>query len=130
VTRNERGFTVVEVLIAVIVLGVGITALVGSAAMVTRMVGRGQSETRAAETANRRLESLRLLAWSTTPRCNAGGFNSGGPVTTPNGIRERWIVSVAVVSSGGARVGTITDTVTHRTARGTHTDVLSTRVEC
>ncbi len=128
-TRNQRGFTVVEVLIAVIVLGVGITALVGSAAMVTRMVGRGQSETRAAETANRRLESMRLLAWSTNPRCTAGGFTSGGPVTA-NAIRERWIVSVAVVSSGGARVGTITDTVTHRTARGTHTDVLSTRVEC
>lgn len=127
--RNQRGFTVVEVLIAVIVLGVGITALVGSAAMVTRMVGRGQSETRAAETANRRLESMRLLAWSTDPRCTAGGFTSGGPVTV-NAIRERWIVSVAVVSSGGARVGTITDTVTHRTARGTHTDVLSTRVEC
>ena len=128
-TRNERGFTVVEVLVAVMILGVGITALVGSAAMVTRMVGRGQSETRAAEAANRRLESLRLLAWSTTPRCTAGGFASGGPVTT-NSIRERWIVSIAVVSSGGARVGTVTDTVTHRTARGTHTDILSTRIEC
>ena len=122
-TRSERGFTLVEVLIAVVVLGIGVVALAGSAAMVTRMVGRGQSETRAAETATRRIESLRLLAWSTTPRCTAGGFASGGPITV-NSIRERWIVTVA------GSVGTVTDTVTHRTARGTHTDVLSTRIEC
>jgi len=121
--QSERGFTLVEVLIAVIVLGIGVTALVGSSALVTRMVGRGISETKAAEAANRRLESLRLLAYQTSPRCTAGGFASGGPTTT-NTIRERWIVSVA------AKVGTITDTVTHRTAKGTHTDVITTRVEC
>jgi len=121
--QSERGFTLVEVLIAVVVLGIGVTALVGSSALVTRMVGRGISETKAAEAANRRLESMRLLAYSTNPRCTAGTFVSGGPTTT-NTIRERWIVSVA------AKVGTITDTVTHRTAKGTHTDVITTRVEC
>jgi prepilin-type N-terminal cleavage/methylation domain-containing protein len=121
----ERGFTLIEVLIAVVILGVGVTALVGSSAMVTRMVGRGISETKAAEAANRRLESMRLLAYSTTPRCTAGGFASGGPSTT-NTIRERWIVTV----SAATRTGTITDTVTHRTAGGTHTDVITTRVEC
>jgi prepilin-type N-terminal cleavage/methylation domain-containing protein len=121
--QSERGFTLVEVLIAVVVLGIGVMALVGSSALVTRMVGRGISETKAAEAANRRLESMRLLAYSTSPRCTAGTFVSGGPQTT-NLIRERWIVSVA------SKVGTITDTVTHRTAKGTHTDVLTTRVEC
>jgi prepilin-type N-terminal cleavage/methylation domain-containing protein len=123
VTRSERGFTLVEVLIAVVVLGIGVVALAGSAGMVTRMVGRGQSETRAAETATRRIEALRLVAWSTTPRCTAGGFASGGPQTV-NGVRERWIVTLV------GSVGTVTDTVTHRTARGTHTDVLSTQIEC
>ena len=48
---SERGFTLVEVLIAVVVLGIGVTALVGSSALVTRMVGRGASETKAAEAA-------------------------------------------------------------------------------
>jgi prepilin-type N-terminal cleavage/methylation domain-containing protein len=123
---SERGFTLVEVLIAVVVLGIGVTALVGSSALVTRMVGRGISETKAAEAANRRLESMRLVAYSTSPRCTAGGFASGGPSYSGagNSIRERWIVSVA------AKVGTVTDTVTHRTAKGTHTDVVTTRVEC
>ena len=122
-TQNDRGFTLVEVLVAVMVLSVGITALVGSSALVTRMVGRGATETRAAEVAQQRLDSLRLVAYSTTTRCTSAGFASGGPVTV-KGIRERWIVAAA----GGVRQ--VTDTVTHRTARGTHTDVLTTFIKC
>ena len=118
---NERGFTLVEVLMAVIVLGVGVTALVGSSALVTRMVGRGKSETLAAQAANQRIDSLRVAAYSTATHCTA--LASGGPLTT-NGIRERWIVSVA------NKVASVSDTVTHRVARGTHTDVLTTRIEC
>lgn len=121
--KNERGFTLVEVLMAVIVLGVGVTALVGSSAMVTRMVGRGKSETIAAQVANERIETLRALAFSTATHCTAPGFASGGPVTT-YGARERWIVSVA------GKVASVSDTVTHRVARGTHKDVLTTRIEC
>jgi prepilin-type N-terminal cleavage/methylation domain-containing protein len=123
VTRNARGFTLVEVLVAVMVLTVGVTALVGSSALVTRMVGRGQTETRAAEAATRRIEGLRLLAYATTPRCTNGGFASGGP-STVNGMRERWIVPTT------GTVRQISDTVTHRTARGTHTDVLTTFIQC
>jgi hypothetical protein len=69
---------------------------------------------------------MRLLAYSTSPRCTAGGFATGGPSYSgpSNSIREHWVVTVA------AKVGTITDTVTHRTATGTHTDVITTRVEC
>ena len=125
---SERGFTLIEVLIAVVVLGIGITALVGSSAQVTRMVGRGISETKAAEAANRRLESMRLLAYSTTPRCTAGAFANGGPSYSgiSNSIRERWIITVTPATKSA----TIIDTVTHRTAKGTHTDVITTRVEC
>jgi prepilin-type N-terminal cleavage/methylation domain-containing protein len=121
---SERGFTLVEVLIAVVVLGIGVTALVGSSALVTRMVGRGSSETKAAQAASIQLDSMRAVAYSTNPRCTA--LASGGPSYrgAGNSIRQRWIVAVA------NKVGTITDTVTHRTATGTHTDVITTRVEC
>jgi prepilin-type N-terminal cleavage/methylation domain-containing protein len=39
---NEGGFTVIEVIVAVLVLTIGVTALVGSSALVTRQVGRGR----------------------------------------------------------------------------------------
>ena len=58
-TQNERGFTIVEVIIAIIVLTVGILGLVTTAALVTRMIGRGQRSAAAAGFAQRRLERLR-----------------------------------------------------------------------
>jgi len=120
--KNERGFTLVEVLMAIIVLGVGVTALVGSSAMVSRMVGRGKSETVAAEVASRRIEYLRALAYASTPRCTHGSFVNGNAPT--DGTTEKWTVVV------NGKYATIADTVSHRVARGTHKDVLTARVEC
>ena len=120
--RSESGFTLVEVLVAVVVLGIGITALVGSSAMVTRMVGRGQMETRAAQLASKRLETLRRVANSTSPRCSSGAFAAGGPLTS-QGVTESWQLT-------GTTPRTVTVTVSYMTARGTHTDVLTTRIWC
>ncbi|HET6345602.1 MAG TPA: prepilin-type N-terminal cleavage/methylation domain-containing protein, partial [Myxococcota bacterium] len=78
--QARAGFTLVEVLVAVVVLGIGVLALVGSSAMVTRMIGRGQMGTRAAQVASKRLDSLRIVAYATTPRCTL--LASGGPVTS------------------------------------------------
>ena len=47
--QSSAGFSLVEVLVAIVVLGIGIVAMVGSSAMVTRMIGRGKVETRAAQ---------------------------------------------------------------------------------
>lgn len=121
--NDNSGFTLIEVMIAVVMLSVGVVALAGSAGLVTRMIGRGKMETRAAQAASRRIEALRLVAYSTTPRCTAGGFASGGPVTADN-VTETWVVAVA------GSLATAQVTVTHATAQGTHTDVLSTRIEC
>src|SRR2546426_12757936 len=57
--RHEQGFTIVEVIVAIMVLTVGLLALVTSAALVTRMIGRGQRSAVAAQYAQRRLEMLR-----------------------------------------------------------------------
>jgi len=123
VNRDRSGFTLIEVLMAVVILGVGVVALAGSSATVTRMIGRGRHETTAAQVASRRLEALRAAALSTTPRCTAGAFASGGPTVTDK-VTESWVVPV----NGNLR--TVTVTVVHPRARGTHTDVLTTRIEC
>jgi Tfp pilus assembly protein PilV len=111
------------VLVAIVVLGVGIVALVGSSAMVTRMIGRGKVETRAAQVASRRIETLRLAAYSTSPRCTAAGFISGGPATTSN-VTESWVVPTV------GKVRSVQVNVTYRTVQGTRTASLQTRIEC
>ena len=121
--RTPAGFSLVEVLVAVVVLGVGVTALVGSSAMVTRMIGRGKVETHAAQVASRRVETLRVAAYSATPRCSSAGFASGGPVTT-DGFTESWTVPAA------GKVRAIAVNVTYRTVRGPRTASLQTRIEC
>jgi Tfp pilus assembly protein PilV len=59
-TNNQRrGFTIIEIIIAIIVLTVGILGMVTTAALVTRMIARGQRSASAAAFAQRRVELLR-----------------------------------------------------------------------
>ena len=119
--RTAAVFTILEVLIALIILGVGIVALAGSSALVTRMIGQGRRTTRGVQAAQRRLELLRQQAGRTTPACTA---LSGGSATSFDGIREAW----EVATIGRARLLRLM--VTYPTARGTVTDTLVTAVPC
>ena len=58
ITRGQ-GLALVEVLIAILVLTIGLLGLVTSAALVTRMIGRGQRSVLAAQYTQQRLEMLR-----------------------------------------------------------------------
>ncbi|OLC03185.1 MAG: hypothetical protein AUH78_22920 [Gemmatimonadetes bacterium 13_1_40CM_4_69_8] len=60
--KNERGFTIIEIIIAIIVLTVGLLGLVTTAALVTRMIARGQRSAMAATFAAQRMERLRPAA--------------------------------------------------------------------
>jgi type IV pilus assembly protein PilV len=121
--RAHSGFSLVEVLVAVMILGVGVTALIGSSAMTSRMIGRGKADTQVAQIASRRLEALRAAAYSTSPRCTAANFVSGGPLTT-GGVTESWVVPPT------GKVRSIQVNVTYRTVRGPRTASLQTRIEC
>ncbi len=57
--RSERGFTIIEVIIAIIVLTAGILALGGTSALVTRMIARANRAAQAASFASERMEILR-----------------------------------------------------------------------
>jgi len=57
--KNQRGFTIIEVIIAIVVLAVGLLGLVTTAALVTRMIGRGQRSAVAATFATQQMEQLR-----------------------------------------------------------------------
>jgi prepilin-type N-terminal cleavage/methylation domain-containing protein len=122
-SARPAGVTLVEVIVAIVVLAVGVIALAGSSGMVTRMIGRGKAETHAAQAASRRMEMLRALAGSTTPRCSDPGFTSGGPILS-EGITESWVVS----PTGNIR--RVRVTVTYLTVRGVRSAVLETAIEC
>lgn len=121
--HSPLGFTLTEVLVALLVLGVGIVALVGTSGTVTRMIGRGKIETRAAQVASSRMETLRLAASATSPPCTSPGFTSGGPVLW-RGMAESWIVPPS------GRVRRVRVTVTYLTTRGSREAMLETALTC
>ncbi len=60
--KPKNGFTIIEILIAIIVLVVGTLGLVTTAAMVSRMLGRGSRSAAMAAFDTRRIERLRTRA--------------------------------------------------------------------
>jgi prepilin-type N-terminal cleavage/methylation domain-containing protein len=87
--QRPPGFTIVELLVALIILSVGLLGLVTTGALVTRMIARGQRSADAALFAARRLEQLRAGG------CAAGGRLAGSDTlfrgTTGVAI-NRWTV--------------------------------------
>ena len=59
---SGRGFTLVELMVAVVLFEVGLLALLSTTAAVTRMLARGRHATQAAIFATQRLERLRVTA--------------------------------------------------------------------
>jgi len=121
---NRQGFTLVEVLVAMIVLSVGIVALMGSAGTVSRMISMGKASTIASHVAERRIETIRAQAAAATPACS-GLTNGNG--TAELGMTETWVISVP---SGLPTARTIQATVTYQTGSGTRTVNLVSIIRC
>lgn len=121
--QTRRGMTLIEILIALVVLAVGILALASTSAMTTRMIGRGKVETRAALAASRRMEELRLAAHGSTPRCSAPSFASGGPIVS-GAMTESWQVPAT------GKIRRVRVTVSYLTVRGIRSAELETAVQC
>jgi len=87
---HRHAFTLLEVLVALMLLGVGILGLSASSSLVSRMIGDGARLSLAATIATTRLEQLRAIPCASAM--------SGTAVT--RGIEERW--SVAPMGSSSA----------------------------
>ncbi len=102
--KREQGFTIVEVIVAIMVLTVGLLALVTSAALVTRMIGRGQRSAVAAQYAQRRLEMLRTSGCQSQAAGSEVLMRGSSPVDSiswsftkwsiPNSSSDHWQVMV------------------------------------
>jgi prepilin-type N-terminal cleavage/methylation domain-containing protein len=126
VTRTPRGgFTIIEVLIAVVVLGAGVLALASSSAAVSRIIGRGRTATISAQVAQEQMERLRSYATATNPKCGSSRFRSSAGVEQRQGVGLTWVVP----TTGDSRLVQVLVTYRVPPAR-TRTDTLRTRILC
>lgn len=120
--RNaEAGFTLIEVVVAMLIMTTGLLAVAASSGSVFRMLGSGHRSTQAAAFAQARLESLRRDANRTSPRCTA---LAAGTATQSGGFTEQWTITV----SGDSRI--IREIITQQTPRGTSRDTVFAVLEC
>jgi prepilin-type N-terminal cleavage/methylation domain-containing protein len=96
--QRRPGFTLVELLIATVVLAVGLLALTSAGAATVKLEERGQRLSRIADLGETRLELLRAQ------RCTA---TSGG--TTALGFDERWSTML-----GAAQTRIVMDSIAPR----------------
>lgn len=113
------GFTLVELVVAVVILSVGVLGLAATAAVVARHVAGGGQQTLAAHLAQARLEVV------ASEPCRAGAF---GPVST-RGVVERWTVTPDAPAR--ARTARLVHAMTFRVdSRTTRTVVDTSTVLC
>ncbi len=105
---SRRGYTLIEVLVALLLLDVGLLALVGAAASAVRLVGDATLAGHAAAS----VEARREVLWS--ERCGAVGRRS----------ENDGQVEVTWEARGAGPAVTLTVTATRRTPRGTRTDTV------
>jgi prepilin-type N-terminal cleavage/methylation domain-containing protein len=126
--RSEHGFTIIEIMLAIVVLSVGVMALVGSSALATRMIGRGGVSTQVTQVALARADLIRVYAASTSPGCtNANVANGSATDTTSMGtVSESW----QLTGAAGDPTRDVRMMFTYRVPRGTRTDTMMITLYC
>lgn len=113
--RARRGLTLIEMLIAIIVMAIGIMGLAGTASYVAQQMGGGNMQTIAAALATRVSDSL------SARRCSA--LVSG--TTTTRGVTVTWTVS------DSSRTKWVAERVQYKPKRGsTKTFNSTTVIQC
>lgn len=112
---NERGFSLAEVMIAMVILTVGVLGLAASSAAITRMSAEGGRSGGSAAVAESRIEAL-----TATP---CASITSTGSATTGK-FTESWTVT----SSGLLR--TVSVSVSYPSGRTTRTSTYIAYISC
>ena len=124
-TGSESGFTIIEVIIAVVILTVGLLGLTTTSGLVTRMIGRGQRSEVAALLAMQRMERARPAACIPAQRV-------GGSETLYRGsqavARIAWTYTDVDGDGRSIRLRVVTDFVV--SANRVRTDTMETTVVC
>ena len=104
VLRARTGFTIAELLVAVLLLAVGVLGLASTATVVSRTMGESAQQAVAATVARSRFERLRSANWS------CANFRTDSAIT--RGMKEVWTVTTV-----NARAVSVSLTVTYSARR-------------
>jgi Tfp pilus assembly protein PilV len=104
----------IEMMVALVIIGVGLLALSGSATLVTRLMGGGTRQAMAATLAQSRLEQLRAASCASL---------ANGSETT-RGITIRWTITAIT------RGKDVTVTAQYPMTRGNRTQSFRTVIPC
>jgi type IV pilus modification protein PilV len=113
---DRRGFTIIEVVVAIMILSIGVLGLAATSSVVTRQIGGGAQQNTAANLAASRFERLRAR--------NCAAIASAAATVKTNGISEKWFVTTV----NDARV--VRDSVWFQTSRGERQFVFETTIPC
>jgi prepilin-type N-terminal cleavage/methylation domain-containing protein len=122
---TEGGFTIIEVMIAVVILTVGLLGLTTTSGLVTRMIGRGQRSEVAALLAMQRMERARPAACIQAQRAPGSETLYRGSQAV---ARIAWSFNDVDGNGRSIRVRVITDFVV--SANRLRTDTMETSVIC
>ena len=115
--RRGAGFTIAEVLVALVLFSVALLGVAGSSAIAVRVTGAALRERRAVQRAADRIASLRAQGCSTA--------RSGSATDAALALDERWTTTA---SANGVTL--IDERVRWRTAQGTRTLLLRSAILC
>jgi prepilin-type N-terminal cleavage/methylation domain-containing protein len=109
--RSRRGFTVVEVIIAMMIMTVAVLALASTSGVVSKMLMRGHSAEMAAGFAARRMDQLRLTACNSQAAGADTLFRGGSSWAAINswnftdGGNSTWRIRMATSYRSGSTIG-------------------------
>jgi prepilin-type N-terminal cleavage/methylation domain-containing protein len=119
---SRRGFTVVEVLVAMMVMTIAVLALASTSGLVAKMMSRGHNAEMATAFAMRKMDDLRMTG------CTA---RNNGADTLFRGGSNWAAINSWVWSTGGTSIYRVRMTTSYRSSGGlTGTNVSESSISC
>ena len=116
---NRDGFTLVEVMVAIVILAVGILGLAATASVVTKQMTGAVHQSVAANVAYSRMEHIR------SSDCMVMKDSTSGYATTRN-VSERWAIAIAPTKQALL----VYDTITYQMRGTNRTQVFHSEFPC
>ena len=119
--RTRRGFTLLEVLLALLVLTTGLLGFAGTLGPISALAGQGRIHSRAAVVLASRVSRLRTELQAGAPGCV---LPAAGSLVHPSGVDESWQSSLSV------NIVELRIVVRFRLPRRTPAETLIVRLPC